>query len=244
MTRRGFIDHDKKAVYFWSPKSESTSLFKTLQRTYGPTDDVGRRGGSSHWASCLEVIEKQGYRSAAFVRNPYDRMISCYINEFVYQNKPLVLVQDLRAPAHKHYQVAAGKNPIDLVWNEMSFDTFLNTIVRQMRAREDADASTIDGHWDTQIPPAMTGFEYDTTVRVENFAEDFAAFCREFELDDIGAAQNATPYEVNADGYLGDQPASQLMRRSVAQLNFRSRETDRRIAKWYADDFATLGYAV
>lgn len=245
MTRRGYIDHEKSVVFFWSQKSGCTTFFSTMVRTYGNGPNSTYHRGSSPWQDCLEAINGKGYASAVICRNPYDRIISCYINKFVNKKGvPYTHPDQMDGFGRKMYRGAVAKYGIDPEANEMSFDLFLKMIARKMATRKDADLPTVNGHCDTQVPPAMLNFEYGDVVRMETFDADFAALCDKYSLTRVTEAKNATKYASGSSEYLGGLPAQELFSTPLSKVNFRSQDTDKRIASLYAVDFETFGYAV
>ncbi|MDG1117655.1 MAG: sulfotransferase family 2 domain-containing protein [Flavimaricola sp.] len=243
--RRGYIDHDKESVYFWAQKCACTTLFSTLVLTYGNGPNATYQKASQPHDECLRVIQQRGYRSAAITRNPYDRMISCYLNKFV--SKSGVPFEDMNkfdGFARKHYQVAAKKNGLSRTINEMTFEIFLTTIARLMKYRTDSNLNTLNGHCDTQVPPAMTGYQYDTIVRMENFTEDYQVMCQKYGLTLVSEPRNATVYSDPSDEYLGGLAAHDLFHKPLSKRNFRSPATDSIISRLYRDDFRTFGYDI
>jgi hypothetical protein len=245
MARRGFVDHKKEVVYFWAQKCACTTLFATLVNTYGERNKTYHRS-SQPWNECLEIIEKKNYRSTMITRNPYDRTISCYLNKFVDGRvkgiSSLVERDDLESfskALHREMQIIKGEK---FLKNVMTFEDFLTSISSLMSKREDPNENSVNGHWDTQIPPAALKFEYDHLVRMETFEEGFSELCREFDLKYNNAKKNATRYQRSDDAYLGNLQPADLLGKPFSKENFRNPTTDALIRELYATDFEMFKY--
>ena len=110
------ISHDLKCVFVHIPKCAGTSVYKSLKLDFL---------GSGHApASKHSDFLEQGYFSFSFVRNPWDRISSCYR-----------YFQSLK-PGVKWYR--ANQKIADLS-NSVSFNEFVNSIpdFQKMMIREE-----------------------------------------------------------------------------------------------------------
>lgn len=237
MSRRGFVDRKSGTVFFWSQKCACTTLFRTIGRTYGMTNkQVLTR--SLPFYQCREIINAEGLRSVILKRDPADRIISCYLNKFVFARKPLREVDDLERIAYKLLVEKAKRFGGDASTNSMTFEDFLRTVQWEMDHRTAPDENSVNGHWDTQIPPSALDFEYDHIIDIREMNEVFGPLCQDLGLDYRRDRANRTPYTEGVDGYLGDRPAGEIAGEPVGRRNFRRPLTERLIRYLYAVDFA------
>jgi hypothetical protein len=124
----------------------------------------------------------------------------------------------------------------------MTFQEFLATISWLMEQRQNPDDNTVDGHWDTQVPPAALSFEYDQVIDVSDLGRVLPALCAQYGLTHQAKAVNKTPYSGSSDKYLGTIPAHELAEVPVNKENFRSPETDLIIKNLYAVDYQKFGH--
>lgn len=242
MARRGFIDHKKGAVYFWSPKCACTTLFRALCNTYGNDQRYYHRA-SKPWDECRKIIDAEGYRSSAIVRNPYERTISCYFNKFIWrQGQALMNVSDLEGFSKNLHGEMQSLFAVESQDNIMTFERFLATIENLMAKRVDPNKNTINPHWDTQVPPAAVDFDFDFVIHMESFADEFDNFCAEFGLKSDRKVYNGTPYDQSSQEYFGDRPVAKVIDYPFAMDNFRSEKTDSLIRDLYQIDFSKFGY--
>lgn len=214
-----------------------------LRKTYGETNNF-YRVGSSPFVECSEVIEQDSYRSVVIKRDPISRAISCFADKFVYREGPLLHPQDFEPFTRRLYRDYAILFDQDRKRNNtITFETYLETVMWQMHQRQDPNENDqpVNGHWDTQVPPAALDFEYDHIFDVSEVSTSFDELCTSLGLAGAGEAKNRARYEQNEHGYLGDVPAQELATMSVTKENFRSERTDRLIRYLYAIDYLKFG---
>jgi hypothetical protein len=128
----------------------------------------------------------------------------------------------------------------------MTFEDFLDTVSALFRERPDPDAPSVNGHWDTQVPPALVAqsFRYDRVVHVENLNVEFGALCADLGLPFEPSAVNATPVRPPTGGpaYLGNIPARNVALGLFDHAGFLSAGTVARVGDLYAPDFAMFPY--
>jgi hypothetical protein len=248
MARRGFVDIHSHTVFFWSQKAACMTLFRTLAAAYGEgTRNIHFIRRSKPWQECLQLIHTEGYRSVVIARHPVLRAISCYLNKFcIYRDRPLTRRAQLEVFAQAlHDRFCTGRG-LQTDANVMSFEEFLATIATLFAERPDANAPSVNGHWDTQVPPAMVdaGFRYDRVVHVEQLNTEFAALCAELGLPFDASAVNATPIRPPAAdaGYLGRTEARNVATGPFDHAGFLSQAVIDRVSGLYAPDFAMFGY--
>lgn len=248
MARRGYIDAHTRTVFFWSQKAACTTLFRTLSAAYGEdTRNIHFIRRSKPWQDCLPLIRSEGYRSVVIARHPVLRAVSCYLNKFcIYRDLPLTRRGQLEIFAQALHDRYCTLNGLRTGENLMTFEDFLEIVSVLFAERPDANAPNVNGHWDTQVPPAMVemGFRYDRVVHVENLNAEFAALCSEFGLPFDALAVNVTPVRPPSDGtpYLGRTPARAVALGQFDHAGFLSPQVIQRVSDLYAPDFAMFGY--
>jgi hypothetical protein len=173
----GHIDvvPEYRLIYIGNPKVASSTIKKSLSGLTGERpdslSDVHKRGRSG-LLSPMETGIEEFWRLAtapdtlrfSFVRNPYDRLISCWADKF--QGRPLVggdpfvnVYLDFRRNHDR--SLPHGRNAV------LPFEAFveLATVTCDKRA---------DPHWALQDDLlTMPGIALDFVGNVENFAADF-----------------------------------------------------------------------
>ncbi|SLN56800.1 Sulfotransferase family protein [Roseivivax jejudonensis] len=246
---RGYADHQRKAVFFWSQKAACTTLWRVLADNMAepPAQKKYFHQTSQPLADLRPLIDRDGYAAVIVVRHPTIRAISAYFNKFcVYQGRPLSTRRQLEPFArdlHDAYVARTGAYPDA---NTMSFEDFLTEIEALFADRPGPDVP-VNGHWDTQIPPTLArdrSFRYDHVVHVERLETEMAALGRTLGLRYTPQVENRTPVaESDAhDGYLGRVAAQEVSGYAFGYANFLSEETIARIARLYDVDFATFAY--
>ncbi len=241
MARRGYVCEETKTVFFWSQKTACTLLFRALRKTYGAGVKT-YHNESRPWRECVLLI-KNGYRSAVISRHPERRITSCFLNKFVVYKGCGILQRDdmegfSRKLFDKHLEIHGG----DAVRNDITFEQFLQTIEVMHAARKDPNKNSINGHWDTQIPPAMHDFKYDILARIEDFPESMKNLCQETGLSYTDEKANSTKVEASQIGYLGNVPARVLSTIPCKHNDLLSEASIEKIRRIYADDYKVFGY--
>ncbi|SEL72132.1 Sulfotransferase family protein [Roseivivax marinus] len=243
---RGYIDDDRKAVFFWSQKAACTTLFRVLADNMAEPPEKKKHFHTEsvpYWR-CRPKIDDEGYRAVILVRHPTLRAISAYFNKFViYRGKPLKRRADLESfsqDLHDRYVTRTGADPQA---NTMTFEDYLDT-VEALMANRPRPGHPVNGHWDTQAPEALIrdpDFGYDHIVRVEHFARDMRGVGRALGLKVKPKREN--PTEVSGHGsYLGAVPAREVAEYPFGYADFLSARNLEQIARIYAIDFEAFGY--
>jgi hypothetical protein len=248
MTRRAYVDQNRKIVFFWSPKAGCTALFNTLRLTYGH-DNKYYLSNSQSWRDCFSYIEK-GFTAVALVRNPMDRILSSYVNKFViYGNKPILFRQDMEKFSRRFFDKYRDLFGLSTDENILTFRDFLSVIGVLFSARENPDDNTVDGHWDTQIPPGLAqekDFRYDLIFDTKNFDKQLKPFCLERGFTFPEGRSNTSPWKTTDDThpFLGDLPGAELSQIKLSKSKFFDRRIADYIERLYEIDFRYLGYSL
>lgn len=244
---RGFVDEDRKTVFFWSQKAACTSLFTILADNISPrpTDKKYFHTNSQSYRTCLPLVRKKGYRSVILVRHPVTRIISAYFNKFcLYRGKSLQTRADLEPFAIELHDQWCRQNGQDSSDNLLTFEDFL-AVVATMHANRRNPFTPINGHWDTQMPSFLCeqGFSYDHILHVESLDEDMATLAPQLGLHFTPRSMNKTPVAaVPHAGYLGNVPACQVAEYPFSYENFITPDTLTQIQQIYRGDFTQFGY--
>jgi hypothetical protein len=130
------VCHDLKLLYYPVPKVASTSIKNYLlnhseigRSAAIPRDASGNRAPSVVHSfeypristSAAEVLRLNGYLSFAIVRDPIDRIWSCYCDKITDRRNANLSMH----PGFKRYNTLTGRSWFS---NEMSFEAFLNAI--------------------------------------------------------------------------------------------------------------------
>lgn len=158
---RNIVMHERKALYFPIPKAASSSIKKVIAKDLGLY-----RGADIHELSYPAIPHAflkrcKGYFKFAFVRNPWDRAVSCYLNKIL--KDPGVNEDQYEKGIYKYWA------KYNLFHAGMSFAEFVDAVCRI----PDVEA---DAHFRCQASFFKTpagDLEMDFIGRFENLAEDF-----------------------------------------------------------------------
>lgn len=169
-----------KYIYVETPKVACSTIKLTLQRlelnntSFNREDfqDIHVREFSpllspKQVASFPMLVQDNRFFKFCFVRNPYDRLLSCYLDK-------------ISSGSHQKKKVlkALGYNEADLT-RTVSFEQFVEVVAQQ-------SVEEMDNHWRLQCAQVMADvIPYDFIGRFENFVEDFTfvgqQLCPEFD---------------------------------------------------------------
>jgi hypothetical protein len=177
------------AVYVEVPKVACSSIKVVLARLLGV--DLRAVGGNPHEAAFPEAPDPvagpkayPGMFSFAFVRNPWDRLVSCY------RDKILGQAPDFTG-FHPARQVAYCLARFDVFKAGMPFERFVEAV----SDIPDVDA---DGHFRSQHTFVSNGsgdIVLDFVGRFESLRSDFHSVCKKLEIArlDLPRMQVTTP---------------------------------------------------
>jgi hypothetical protein len=244
---RGYPDHDRRTVLFWSQKAACTTLFTLLAQAAGDPGPLRRyKVASRDTATCLRLVQEAGYAAVILARHPERRILSAYVNQFVRRDRgPVRGVDDLGQHAlalHRRICADLGRDPAR---NLTSFAEFVAAVAALHAGRPDP-WTPLNGHWDSQVPAplAAQGFRYDRILRVERLTRDLGALAADWGIAWDGAAHNATPWAAAPSGlWQGDTPAEVLAGAPALHPgDLVSPDLRARVRAVFAVDYAVLGY--
>ncbi len=210
----GFVSHKHKFIYYQIPKAACTTIKSFIIRV----DDI-ERGPSVHTTN-IPVLSSSESRSPlyknyfhfTFVRNPYDRLLSCYMDKV---SNPAS--SDLTDPVfingeYRPFLDKYGK----LGWKKMSFEDFVRFVTK-----------ISDKHCDPHFASQNRFLNLDSLDfigRLENFDRDFSHVKEKLSLsDDIKPERLMTSKHDHYRTYYNDE---------LRQL----------VAKKYAKDIEIFNY--
>lgn len=248
---RGYVDTERKTVFFWSQKAGCTTLFALLADNITPRPAAKSyfHRNSRFYPACLPAIRREGYRSVILVRNPVQRIISAYFNKFcLYRNKPLRCRDDLESfsrDLHDRYCDLNGITGAARQDNSMNFEDFLATVA-DLHASRGSLRTPVNGHWDTQCPPQLARsrwFSYDHVLHLESLDSELPPLLERLGMVYRPRVANRTRVAKEPEpGYFGALPGAEVAEHSFGYDNFITPETLARIEALYAVDFEGFGY--
>lgn len=218
-----------KLIYVGVPKAASSTVKRALSALAGHDPGslagVHRRSQSGlvgpdglEPSALYELVRDPAALRFAFVRNPYDRLVSCWADK--YQGRPMV-AGDAFMNVYLAYRREAGltvKRDRDAT---LSFADFVEMAIATCNSR-------IDPHWARMDDIlSMPGIDLDFVGKSESFAADFERVIDHTSRDE--RLLRALP----------------RMNRSVRTgcRDYYDADLARRVFKAYEADFARFGYA-
>ena len=196
-----FIDvlPEQRIIYVCVPKNASSRIKMTLSALLGRTlrsDWEAHKRKLSGLKSPKRVGLTVFHRLAtdpralrfAFVRNPYARLVSCWLNKF--REVPLIPAK----PSVDSYLAWRQQNDPSLPegpTNTLSFDEFINFATMTAQDR-------VDAHWHLQTGLLeMPGIELNLVGKVESFERDFMRVLDHVQASDALRADAIKPVNVS-----------------------------------------------
>jgi hypothetical protein len=224
-----------RVIYFLIPKAANTRIRTTLGEMTGrrSLSLLPSRWGRVGYPRHPRTISVRAFHQLAtdpktlrftFVRNPYDRLVSCWANKFL--DKPLVKRKMFTEGEFSIERYLAAKKDIDTPLPEgpdktLSFSDFVTyaTAIAERR---------VDYHMQRQSDLLrVPGVPVDFIGKVENFSNDIVRV-----LDHVGASDE-----------LLKRVAVQLNKSAISRVSeYYTPELAARVFRAYEADFDLLGY--
>jgi hypothetical protein len=264
MSRHAYIDHSSKLVVFWAPKTACSAVALAFAEAVVRGDgDHSRREGEAarvwlnhngynvSFMQAYRLVKDGGYKSIVMLREPYDRLISAFVNKFViYKGRPIRSFEDLERSARKavsDMQNVPARRAAQS-FSGLSFFDFVTYVASGIERRGDNEP-LLDNHWNTQVPFYFweRNFVYDAVFSIENSADFFAELSRLLGKEVQYARLNKSPYatgeikkqdltKIDSIEYCGDSSV-------LSKENFHSDELKRIVSDLYKPDLHYLSLA-
>ncbi|MGF1465711.1 MAG: sulfotransferase family 2 domain-containing protein [Sandaracinaceae bacterium] len=241
--RRYLALPDRKLVYAQIPKVASGNLKRWMLLEAGIPEDAWEldplHGIHPFADRTLRVADRSvcfdpSYRKVAFVRSPYRRLVSGFVDKLVvpYTGPAERTDNTPGRPILSWLRVWRRRRPLDVTFND-----FLGFVCG-------APDVALDEHWLPQVR-FLADVRFDLLPKIERFAEGLEAMQALVGAQTSFTVKKARrPYDDAFDGYAGDLPIGELTQRDAAPrwTTFYTEETARRVYRRYRDDFERLGY--
>lgn len=258
MTRQAYRLEAQKVMVFWSPKVACTSIANALgQSVFGvaPSSLRGSGRGMRAWLdtngvliggdAAADLCRNGGYASIALLRDPYDRLVSAYLNKFAkYHATVIDHPSKMESFARNFYQTdilplyQAKGNRVE-PYPGLTFREFVTAVCARIETRGHAEPD-LNHHWNTQVPfsfPRLK-FTYDHVYTLDRTDEFFA---RLSDLTGLTIANNRVNASRRHGIYVDDLvDASSLEVGAtgvVAKEQFRSKVLARRVRQAFKIDY-------
>jgi hypothetical protein len=194
MTRQAYRLEAQKVMVFWSPKVACTSIANAIgQSVFGvdPTSLKGSGRGMRGWLGdtgvqmpgeeAAQLCRDGGYTSIALLRDPYDRLVSAYLNKFAkYHATVIDHPSKMESFARSFYEteILPRQQEAGMVTDPypgLTFRDFVTAVCARIETRGKAEP-VLDHHWNTQVPYSFLrmNFSYDHVYTLEQTDAFFA----------------------------------------------------------------------
>lgn len=246
----------QRIAIFWNRKCASRSIVRWCQDNLLQLDGVPSAKVLATFQYDYETgfvaVRRDGYFSVITVRHPALRLVSAYVNKFIFHPNtadidPLDIPRMermgrevvLHIAAKKGFALPTGKH------DGITFNEFLDYL-EDARAR----GKEVNSHWTPQFGPAFDRhpIKFDHVVAVETFDADIQALNARLGIVSNVPRVNATasPDKASADeldpGSLREVRGVNLRGKRLPPVGFLDRDTLARIARLFERDYKLLGY--
>jgi len=195
------VMHERKAIYFTFPKVASSSIKKVIAKDLGLY-----RGADIHDLGYPTIPHQylkrcKGYFKFAFVRNPWDRMVSCYSNKIL--KDPDFTEGEYEKGIYKYWA------KYNLFYAGMSFPAFVDAVCQIPDSEADIHFRCQASFFKTQSGDLTMDF----IGRFENLEEDFKSVCERIglkgaELEHVNRSERKQSYREYYDEITREKIAS------------------------------------
>ncbi len=215
MSRQAFVLHDQRTIIFWSRKAGNTSLAEWIYdvatkgkevRAHSSARRTLQRDFIIGFTAAYDLIQKERYTHFVLARNPYDRIVSAYVNKFVWDGgRPRSALDQMESFARDAAMEIVGFLQSETPWlvsksyNGVSFQDFVAFLVHQVHDRRGREP-LLNNHWNTQVPFFFNArFRYTNIIKLEQIAEDIQPLAHHLGISEpfpqlrntVGIAGNA-----------------------------------------------------
>jgi hypothetical protein len=255
--RNAYWDAQRRLLVFWVPKSACTVVAHWYARGLlglgkvdgGPRAWLIKNGHNLRYPEALDVARQHQAHSIAFIRHPFDRLISAYLNKFVvFKDEPLDRFEKLELFAQRLYCKIKGLKPGKAAesYQGISFLELLHEIDRHISAAGSSE-SDLNGHINTQYPTMYrdAGYKPDEIFDIADLNQSLAILNQRYSCSYIPPARsNATTYSKWSGEYLADISSKVLARERipVSKEGFASDATIKLARHAHAIDYQVFGF--
>jgi len=149
------VNHNYRFIFIITRKCASNTLieiFRKISKSEPVKEEIN--------LELLKKMQSQGYEVYQFVRNPYDRFISTYVNKFV--NKTV-----FDKPGYNKFKLVTGiKN-----FQELTFQMFIDYIHNNRILLQD-----------THARPMSINFKPNHVIKIENLGHFLESFLKKHNI--------------------------------------------------------------
>lgn len=251
------VDRSRSLIYIPIPKVASTSLkiwFLSTAPDLGAHPDPGNwkvnawlgNEGNRYLLKDLAPLRDPGAFRFAFVRNPWSRLVSSYLNRIVgrgaeYRNVMKRLYRGEWYQLPKRIRYYARKREHGVGWPESAEVTFREFVMREVAVMP---AMEMDPHWRPQHA-FLGGHEPDFIGRFERLGEDLEALGRKLGASWPLPELNRSRYVESRDGACLADCAQSELRAMPGVPHYRQFYTPdlvETVARVYREDLERFGY--
>ena len=263
MTRHAFILPHQEMAVFWAPKAACSTLAEVIALsvldkdvieswdfdTGGPRALLEAQGMLTTGLEAQKIATHLKYQTHAILRDPYDRLISAFVNKFIRKNDTAITrFADMEAFAFRFLQHNAAKLGLphapshDDNWTGMTFRRFLNAICDVIDESCEQNR-LLNQHWNTQIPEVFRAqnLNFDAVYDLKTLPNFFETlFARTGNRVKI-PARNASSYDRGDAVDLCDVNTLEIVKMTgVSKACFEDAALRKRVQKSFAIDYHYL----
>ncbi|MCW5733906.1 MAG: sulfotransferase family 2 domain-containing protein [Enhydrobacter sp.] len=266
MARDAYVLQPSNVILFWSRKAGNTSLADWLAKGVIVKDDValGMRSRkflkTAHhlnvdFRAALELVEGGKFEDFILARNPYQRIVSAYVEKFIYYGErsmdSLSRLKGFAKTAFLEAMLMRGKSGNPSTYQDaypgISFTQFLEYVRAAVHEHSRRGEPDLNDHWNTQVPLYYDGrFDYSNIIKLERVDEEIRplALKLQCEVPFPHTRSNVVNARRENDVDLADVSSVEMIKERIvpgskALLNATTRAL---IRDAYAIDFRKLGY--
>jgi hypothetical protein len=225
MTRASLIDHDRKLIITINFKCASTQIiewFRSNIKDYIHTDlKLSKAINRKYTIDPYSVQKFYGYYKMIVVRNPYYRLVSCFLDKGFAKFNPLIQLCSIH----------------NISLENLTFRLF----VRMIRTQPEEE---MNGHWrpySVRINPN----HYQRTIKLEELNKDMDIIAQKFNMTQFPSNKRVNKRK---NGSLMDIPLKELIKMDKDLIrtykNYYDLGLKYKVKKLYKKDFIKFGYSI